>query len=319
VGGTLCPLISDALLGRRVVVGTDFYNNALAPCGLILLAATAPAPLLRWGAKPTAIQKGLLATSALVALAAACAAWALAVRHPLALAVAGLAAAAACAATGSLLLDARNGPGPLGANLWRVLRDKRPQYAGFLIHGGLFCLAIGVTGSALGTRQTEAILEEGGTISFAGRAVRLRRVMQRELPDRLVAEAWLEVSRDGRSSSMLRPARHLHLLQNEWTTEVAIQADWSGDFYAVLQSGEGAGRVRLTLVENPLMRFIWLGGWVMGLGALARLWPGRRRSVRPESHSTAGSHLVGRRPELAAVAARCEVTSALSPRESVSL
>ncbi|GAG18448.1 unnamed protein product, partial [marine sediment metagenome] len=36
------------------------------------------------------------------------------------------------------------------------------------------------------------------------------------------------------------------------------------------------GRVRLTLVENPMMRFIWMGGFIMGFGAIMAIWPARR-------------------------------------------
>ena len=59
---------------------------------------------------------------------------------------------------------------------------------------------------------------------------------------------------------MLKPARHFHLLQNQWTTEVAIDSTWSGDFYTILHAGLGEGRVLVTLIENPMMRWLWLGG-----------------------------------------------------------
>jgi cytochrome c-type biogenesis protein CcmF len=74
----------------------------------------------------------------------------------------------------------------------------------------------------------------------------------------------------------LRPARHLHLLQNEWTTEVDIASTWRGDFYTILNAGLGDGKVALTFVENPMMAWIWLGGLVMTLGTLTALWPARR-------------------------------------------
>jgi cytochrome c-type biogenesis protein CcmF len=92
----------------------------------------------------------------------------------------------------------------------------------------------------------------------------------------LIAESVLEV-RCGESKPVeLRPARHLHLLQNEWTTEVAIHSTWTGDFYTVLDAGLGEGRVALTLVSNPMIRWIWMGGTVTTLSAIVALLPVRR-------------------------------------------
>ena len=84
-----------------------------------------------------------------------------------------------------------------------------------------------------------------------------------------------EVSRGGEPGYRLLPAQHLHRLQDQWTTEVAIHSTWSSDLYTILHNGEGRDAVRLTLVENPLMRWMWLGGWVIIAGTLIRLWPAR--------------------------------------------
>lgn len=94
-----------------------------------------------------------------------------------------------------------------------------------------------------------------------------------------MAEAELEISRGGGSPAIVRPAQHFHRLQEEWTTEVAIHATWGGDFYTILHRNASPGEASLTFVDNPLMRWMWFGGWVMGIGIVARLWPDRRRSA----------------------------------------
>jgi cytochrome c-type biogenesis protein CcmF len=150
------------------------------------------------------------------------------------------------------------------------------KYAGCFIHLGIVCLAVGVAGSSLGARQREVVMGEGQTIEWAGRSIRCTRLIERELPDRLVTEADLEVSRPGAAAATLLPARHLHRLQNEWTTEVAIDSTWRGDFYAILDGEQGAGRASLTFIENPMIRWMWCGGWIAGMGAVVGLWPARR-------------------------------------------
>jgi cytochrome c-type biogenesis protein CcmF len=199
--------------------------------------------------------------------------------HPLELAVAGLSALAVSSMMAAWLQDGWRRKNVLR---WRELMgafsNSRRKYAAYCIHLGFACVAMGVAGSSLGTQRQEVTLDEGAVIDWAGRRIRYVQLVQRELPGKLVAEAVLEVQRGEATSVELRPARHLHLLQNEWTTEVAIHSTWRGDFYTVLNAGLGEGRVALTLVNNPMIRWIWAGGVLTTLSAMVAIWPTRRHS-----------------------------------------
>jgi cytochrome c-type biogenesis protein CcmF len=238
--------------------------------------------------------------SAALAIAAAALGFSLGLRHPAALAVTAAATLAGAVLAGSVVIEIRGNPaiGPW-RSLFRTLHSGRRQYAGFFIHLGFVFLAIGVTASSLGSLRTELLISEGETIEWAGHSVHYRKLVQHELPDKLVAEAILEVTRAGGRRCTLRPARHLHLLQNEWTTEVAIESSWSGDFYTILNSGEGNGRVSLTLVKNPLIWCIWLSGAVMAAGAIVALWPGPRRLSAASAYRTRLGPVRRRSAELA--------------------
>ena len=98
-----------------------------------------------------------------------------------------------------------------------------------------------------------------------------------QVADKLVAEVVLNIAREGEDPVSLRPARHLHLLQNEWTTEVAIYSTWSGDFYSVLHAGLGDGRVSMTFAHNPMIRWIWVGGVLVALSAIVAILPSQNR------------------------------------------
>jgi cytochrome c-type biogenesis protein CcmF len=281
VAGTVSTALSNLIAGQMVMVGPPFYNNVLIPTGLLLLTTTGMAPLLSWGADPTPAQIRWLLASAVASGLSAATAWLLGCRQWIELSVAGLAGLSIVALFGAVLLDARRRePHQPWWGVFRTLRESRRQYAGFLIHLGLVCLAVGVTGSSVGTHQEEFVLQAGETIQWAGRDVRLARINQRELPDKLVAEAELEISRGGHVEGTVRPAQHYYRVQRQWASVVAIHSTWDGDFYTILHAGEGPGKVRATFVANPLMRFLWLGGSIMGLGALIRLWPTGRRSAR---------------------------------------
>ena len=48
----------------------------------------------------------------------------------------------------------------------KSLSSARRQYAGFLMHMGFVCIAVGVTGSSLGTRQQEFVLAAKGKTAY---------------------------------------------------------------------------------------------------------------------------------------------------------
>ncbi|MEX2115157.1 MAG: cytochrome c-type biogenesis CcmF C-terminal domain-containing protein, partial [Pirellulales bacterium] len=267
-------------LGRMIQVGPAFYNNVLPPIGLGLLATTAAVPLLQWGAPPTPARRRLLALCLAVCLAVVAVALVAGMRQPLLLAVVGMAAMTVATLLAAWLHEAwQRQSHPRWYGLLGALRNGRRKYAAYCVHLGFVCVAIGVTGSSLGTQRKEVTLDEGDTLHWAGRQIHYVRLEQRQLPDKLVAEAVLQIARDGSAPVELRPARHLHLLQNDWTTEVAIDSTWRGDFYTVLHAGLGDGRVVVTLVDNPMIGWIWVGGAVATVAAIVAMWPVSRRRV----------------------------------------
>jgi cytochrome c-type biogenesis protein CcmF len=279
--GTLYTPLSTLLVGRVVQIGPAFYNNVLMPIGLILLATTAVVPLLRWGAAPR--KEALVALLICVLLAAGSAGVGVAfgLRHPVAIIVAASSVLVVLTTAAGVLLDIRrrSAMGFLSA-IGSALRTNRRQYAGYVVHLGFACVAIGVTGSSLGTQRYDVDLNEGDVIEWAGRRIEAVRLMQREEEDKLVAELELRVSRGTSRAVVLRPARHYYVSQSQWTTEVATHSTWAGDFYTILHAGLGEGRVAITLMDIPLMRFIWLGGWLGGGAALVAAWPARQQRTR---------------------------------------
>lgn len=293
VFGTLAMPLSTYLSGSTAVVGPEFYNAVLVPIGLMLLSATAVAPLMRWGKPPTEWQWKLLRLTVVAGLAGAGVAAALGVRHWIALLVAGVVVLAVGAILSALWYEASRlaGSGRWPNPVVALVRNRR-QYAGYAIHLGIMSLAVGVTGSSLGTRRHDVVLQEGDTISWAGREITYVKLIQRTTSDKLIAEAALDVTEGDRPAVRLFPARHFHQLQEHWTTEVAIDSTWRGDFYTILNYGEGGGAVSLTFVDNPLMRWIWVGGLIVVAAMPVGLWPSRRRrtsmsasSPRMDNHS----------------------------------
>jgi len=282
--GTVATPLSDILFGRKIVFGPEFFNAAFIPIGLLLLAAMAVFPFLRWNGAPSMQQRTMLAVALGAGAATALVAFALGVRHPIALSVAGLTGLAVVGTVATIAIDVR-----------------RRTFAAFIIHAGITCLAIGVTGSSLGTIQTEANLKEGETMEWGGRSIRFARLDQRELPDRTVLETQLEISTSNHAVAVLLPSQQYHRSHGQWTTEVAIHSTWAEDFYVVVHGGKARSKAHFTFVVNPMMRWLWFGGAIAGIGAIGGFLPvGRRRREQhngghQDSQSLGGPEIISTR------------------------
>jgi cytochrome c-type biogenesis protein CcmF len=287
--GTLVNPLSPLVIGRSIVVGTALYSNVFTPVGLAVLTVTAIVPLTRWGGAPLAWQHRVLWISLEIACVVAIADFLLLSQRAITSGVTGLLALVGCSTVAALMIDARRRePNHLRGGVLKALYHGRRQYAGYVIHVGLAFLAIGIAGSALGTRRNDVVMGRGEVISWAGRQIRLVGLEQHLLPDKAIVEAVLEVTESRGTPVIVRPARHLHLLQNEWTTAVAIHSTWGGDFYTILNGGI-QGKATLTLVENPMMRWIWFGGICAVLGAVIGIWPGGTRRSAMGARATGPS------------------------------
>ncbi len=312
VGTVFIPL-SGPLVGRRIVLGTAFYNSVLIPTGLILLFATALAPLLRWGNPPSAPGRRSLLLASGIAAAVVLLAWRVGVRDPVGLSVVGSAAMAVVAFLAAAVLDLGVHLPPTTMRLRRLilsfgsaLARRRRQHGGFLIHLAFVCLAVGVAGSSLESRRQDLVMAPGQVVEWAGRTIRYAGIVQRDLRNIRVIEAKLEVSHDGGSSYVLLPAQHLHTRQNQWTTEVALHSTWLEDFYVVFYYGEDDGKARLTFIASPLVSWLWASGWIAAFGASVWFLPIRRRAERrlPAADSVPVPRLRRRRSRPAARSSR---------------
>ena len=137
--GTVSLPVSQIFFPHKVLLGAGFYNGVLIPTGLLLLAAMAAAPLLRWGAPPETRQVKVLVIAAVAGVMAAGSGWLGGLRHPLAMAVAGLAVTTVIGTC--RILHPRRPPNDSTKSFWldllHAFRKRRRTYAGYVMHLGL--------------------------------------------------------------------------------------------------------------------------------------------------------------------------------------
>jgi cytochrome c-type biogenesis protein CcmF len=305
--GTLAGAISGLFSSLSIMVGMAFYNNVLIPTGLVLLAAVACVPLIRWGAGPVRGRARLLAVAGAAGLVVALVALLCGVRSPVGLIVAGLAGVlvastllAIAADLTPIVGDARKKTfwqrvmGPIA-----IFAMHRRSYAGFLIHIGFGCVAIGIAGSSLGSHETDLSMTRGETVEFQGRTVHYADLVENDLRQRVVVAAQLEVSEPNGTRYILSPSQVLYRPQNQWGTKVAIHSTFAGDFYVIMHGGSQAEKIHLTLIDHPLIGWLWAGGWVGLVGVVIALWPQRQPRASEEARPLV--HEAIPRPHLAAL------------------
>src|SRR5208283_2884510 len=162
----------------------------------------------------------------------------------------------------------------LSSLITTVARQRR-SYAGLLIHLGFGCMAIGITGSSLGSRESDLSMLRGQTVEWEGRTIRYADLRQEDLRQKVVVAAQLEVAESADAHYTLQPAQILYRPQNRWGSKVAIHSTFGGDFYVIMHGGSLDKKIHLTLINHPLMRWLWIGGWVGLAGVVIAIWPER--------------------------------------------
>ena len=124
--------------------------------------------------------------------------------------------------------------------------------------------------------EKELMLKPGDRFQLGPYQVQLTRVGERSGANYSAVRGQLDVSLDGPPLFSLHPERRMYRNSRMPTTEAAIHDTWWRDVYLSLgNEAEGAWAVKAYL--NPLVKWLWAGVVVMGLGTGLALLQGRRQ------------------------------------------
>lgn len=272
--GTVFPLIAEALNGDRVTVGVPYFERMTMPIGITLLFLMAIAPVLPWRKasaetlRTRLIWPGWVGAFGLV-LAVAVGARGLA--PLLAFFLAGFAAGSALRQL--VLATRRQGVrGLLGRT-----------NGGMIVHLGVLAIAVAFAASNAFQVEREArmcvtakagcpstITVDGHEITFLGSSLDLtaarREVSARLRVDGEVYAPGIQQFPNG-TQQIGKPS-----VRNSLTDSTLLAL-------LDLPSGQGgAETIRVRVIVQPLIVWLWIGGGVMAVGSLLAAFPGRRRN-----------------------------------------
>jgi cytochrome c-type biogenesis protein CcmF len=277
--GTIFPLLSEAVTGVKVSVGTPYFDWVSVPIVLATFFLMAVGPLIPWRRGSWAVVGRQLRGPATVAVLASLLTWAVGRLSP-GLVVLGYAlpyfVAAAVLAEFWRATRGRSratGVHP-GRALLALLRQNHRRYGGLIVHLGVVLAAIGVAASSVGKVEREATLERGQALDLGRYHLTFTGLSATEEATHLVVRAGIDVTDAGRPAGRLEPGQRIYPGSQSPFASVAVRYGLGRDLYLILGAFDREGRWATIKAQiHPMIAWIWLGGAVVVLGGVVVLWP----------------------------------------------
>ena len=276
--GTLFPLLMDALGQGKYSVGPPYFNAVFVPAMALLAPFMAVGPISRWkqdSGKRWLTELGVPAVvCVLVALVAP---------------YVGVGEVNLWASLSVLLaawlvlglvrdLQARMRGVSSGS---AVVARLTPSYLGMLMaHAGFALTIIGATFVTQFSAERDLRMEVGDSVTLNGYVFALDELTVVEGPNYAADRGIFSVSVEGQLFTTLMPEKRRYVASGQIMTEAAIDAGVTRDLYIALGEPLGDGAWSVRVQHKPLIRWIWFGALMIGLGGLTTSVDRRYRRVR---------------------------------------
>jgi len=278
--GQKIPALAGVFTGQKVTVGPPYYKRATGPlfAGLLFLMGIAPLSAWRHSTFKTLGRAAWKPTIA--SLIVPVAVFAGGVHSWPALLGFWLAAFVTFVTLYEFWRAAyarhRQHGESLPEALWRLAGRNRRRYGGYIIHLGVVLMAIGIIGMEMFQTQTQATLTQGEQLSLGRYSITYDSLSNFDYPDgRNVSRAVVSVFRDGKYLGQLYPRRDFYYESQQNMTIPGVRSSWEDDLYVLLVDWQPISSQSATfkIYHNPLVNWLWLGGFVFILGTLVAAWP----------------------------------------------
>jgi len=278
--GTIFPIISEAVRGVKITVGPPFFNQVNVPIGLALLFLTGICPLIAWRkASLKNLQHNFIFPSA-AALIGLAVLFVLGARHFYAL----VAFTLCIFVLTTIVFEFYRGTAARVAlsgvsiprGFYDLVRKNKRRYGGYIIHLGIICIFVGITGSSAFQQESMATLKKGESMPIGKYTLTYEGLAHYPTAHKYIVAASMAVLNQGKRIGTLLPEKNFYP-NHPPSTEVAIRSTLREDLYLILAGYEEDGTATIKALINPLVSWIWIGGGVMTLGTVIVFWPDRKK------------------------------------------
>jgi len=286
--GTIFPIISEAIRGVKITVGPPFYNQVNVPIGLALLALIGIGPIIAWRkATWSNLKKNFLKPLMFAAVGGA-------ILFPIVplsnrseiytyitfiLCIFVLSSMLIEFYKGTMVRYASSQTylSALGSLIW----NNKRRYGGYTVHIGIVMIYAGIAASSSYGIHTEKRLKIGETIEIRDYTLRyekLAAIQATSVKTRIVAQ--LAVEKDGKRIWTARPEKEFYKGQNQPVSEVDVRSTMVSDLYVILADFSEDESATIKVYHNPMVKWLWMGGWVIAFGTMIAAWPDRLEQRR---------------------------------------
>ncbi|MGI9205939.1 MAG: heme lyase CcmF/NrfE family subunit [Woeseiaceae bacterium] len=262
LGGTLAPLFVELLDGSKISVGPPYFEIAFAIPMLPLVYLMAIGMHTAWRSQAPGSVVAKLRMPTIIAIVAG-------VLIPVVFYGGGGAMLIAGVIAGVwVMIVAAIDP----VRSWRRSAGTAGITRGALgmsvAHFGVGMFVVGVSVVSAYTVEADRSLRIGDRVEVAGYEFELRGLRDAQGPNYQALEGEIDIFSDGDFVGQLRPQKRTYLVQQSPMTEAGIDAAWNRDLFVALGDPLGNDSWSVRLQYKPLIRFIWLGAFIMALGGL---------------------------------------------------
>lgn len=286
--GVVFPIVSELFTGQKVTVGPPFYERSTGPLWAGLLLLMGIAPLSAWGHSTVkslgkSLWKPLIASVVVLIMVIIGGVRQLAALVGFTLGSLVVFVTAYEFYRGSMARHRRSGENVFVALLHLMARNRR-RYGGYIIHLGVVLMSLGIIGIELFQTETQATIKPGGEMTLAGYTVKFDQLDIFDTNDgRNVARASVSVYRGNDYLGELHPRRDYYYDSQQPMTIPGVRSTMEDDLYVLLVDWEPISSTGVTfkVYHNPLVNWLWLGGFVFILGTLVAVWPDEEKELAP--------------------------------------
>jgi len=263
---TLYPLALDAV-GEKITIGVPYFNSVMIPLFFLVILLMGIAPATPWRKVNLERLWARLWLPTVLAVVAAIAIFSWdSQAHWFAVVGTGLVTFVLLAMLIDFVRNARRRAKQQNENMmtaWlQLVRRNRRYYGGMFVHFGILIIAIGMIGSGLFRSEQVVLMAKGDVIELGGEKLRFDGVKQFKKDNYFSLQGQFALLG---TDIVIQPERRKYPVQEAPTTESGIDSTWARDVYVVI--GEVVnGRYSVHAYVNPLVQWIWAGGFIITFG-----------------------------------------------------
>ncbi|MDH3646063.1 MAG: heme lyase CcmF/NrfE family subunit [Gammaproteobacteria bacterium] len=162
----------------------------------------------------------------------------------------------------------------------RVSMLPRGMTGMILAHAGVGVFVLGVVVTSSFSEEIDISMRPGESIEMRGYSFKLVNIEPVTGPNWRADQATVEVRQGDKLVNTLTPQKRIYLVQTNAMTESAIDARVRRDLYVAMGEPLGAGAWSMRFQVKPLVRLIWLGALIMLIGGAIAASDRRYRHAR---------------------------------------